>query len=88
MSTITVSLRGETAAASLGVDWRPGTSVKQAYHEMLIGFVTFADLAIAASFQIPVLTVWAIVLGLMGFLGWRLFARVKRMLSRVRVPAN
>jgi hypothetical protein len=88
MSTITISLRPEAAAGPLGVDWHATASVKQAYREMLVGFVMFADLAIAAIFYLPVFLTWVLTLGLITFIGWRGLLRLKRLLSPTPMQAN
>ncbi|HUR36679.1 MAG TPA: DUF4349 domain-containing protein [Terriglobales bacterium] len=88
MSTITISVRPEAAAGPLGVEWHAGASVKQAYREMLVGFVTFANLAIAAIFYLPVFLAWVLTLAGITFIGWRGLLRLKRLLSPTPAPAD
>ena len=62
MSSITVSLTEEADVQVFGIIWRPLTSLKQAFRDMLEGLTGYVDSIIGFIFSLPVLILWLVTI--------------------------
>ena len=60
MSSLEISLRGDTGSTVLGVHWRPLRQAKVALGEMISGLADWADSVIAFLINLPLIVVWLV----------------------------
>ncbi len=69
---ITISLRSETDAQVLGLNWRPWYQVKMALRDGLESVANYATAMAAVLFYLPAVLLWAGTLFFGGLAGWRI----------------
>jgi hypothetical protein len=72
MSTIRVGLVSESEAAVLGVVWNPLTQIKQAAYGALESLISFVYFVIKLVFVIPIVLLWAVVVGGVVMSAWKI----------------
>lgn len=82
MSTITVSLTAEKQVQVFGIVWRPLTIIKQAFRDMLSGFIDLINWLINLAFKLPVLILKLIILVLIIVGVWKLLVWGRRLIFR------
>lgn len=78
MSSITTNLTEQADVEVFGISWRPLYEVKKSFRSMLNGLASFANIAIALVFALPVILLWLVLIVLIVWVLWKLFRWIKR----------
>ncbi len=81
MSSITVSMTAQAEVTVLGVKWRPLYEIKLALRSMLASLVGFINMIIGLIIYLPIIVLWLAVIGLVFWLGRKLWFWVKIKMS-------
>ena len=77
MSSITVNMTAEAEVTVLGVKWRPLYEIKVAFRSMLESLVSFLNMIIGLVVYLPVIILWLALLGILFWLGRKIWFWVK-----------
>jgi len=82
MSTISVSLTAEKQVKVFGIVWRPLTVIKQAFRDMLAGFVDLINWVINLVFKLPILILKLAIIVLIVVGVWKVLMWGRRRMFR------
>ncbi|MFH1461120.1 MAG: DUF4349 domain-containing protein [Patescibacteria group bacterium] len=72
LASITASLTEEGDVEVFGINWRPLYVAKQALRSLISGLASYVDSMIKFVFQLPVILLWLVTIGLIALAGWRI----------------
>jgi len=81
MSSITVNMTAQAEVTVLGVKWRPLYEIKLALRSMLASLVSFINMIISLIIYLPIIILWLAIIGLVFWLGRKLWFWVERRIS-------
>jgi len=82
MASIEISLTSEAEVEVFGVRWRPLYIIKKSFKGMLSGLSNYVDSLIRFIFALPVIVLWLVSLGLLGFISIKIFLWVIRKMRK------
>ncbi|HJX84721.1 MAG TPA: DUF4349 domain-containing protein, partial [Candidatus Angelobacter sp.] len=66
-----------------GVNWAPGSSAKQAWHDLVQSLANLVDFLIWLVINIPILLLWGITIYLLALVCWFLLKKAWRGMKRI-----
>lgn len=88
MTSITASLTEEGDVEVFGINWRPLYVAKQALRNTISGLAGYVDSMINFVFQLPVILLWLVTIGLIALLGWKILRWIWRKFNNSQSTIN
>jgi uncharacterized protein DUF4349 len=76
MSAVKLNVKQQSAVVVAG--WHPGENARAAWQGMVSGMTDFADLIVTVLITLPLVLVWAVSMGVLGWVLWKAFVLIRK----------